>query len=295
MNLKKIPFVPLYHFVSDEPPVFLTTLYKVFSVKQFQKHLDFYLRYFTPIGLEDFPYLKDKKFRKPPMLLTFDDGFRNFYEVVFPILYAKGIPSAIFVCNDFVEQKQAFYRLKVGAILAQLNDEKWQQHPSLRSFKSIKKCKKYIRSWYQNQKEVLDTCFQDFYPDFDEKNLKDLFMGKDELEKLYKKGVAIGGHSSTHPNFELLSTEEQLNEAKLSMQFVKENFPQSVYAFAFPFSDKGLQREFFQQAEEQGVFDISFGTGGWKKSANPNHYQRLAVESVPKWKSQLSLILKRFL
>lgn len=294
MDLKKTPFIPLYHFVSDDPPEFLTSLYKVFSVKQFQKQLDFYLKYFMPIALEDFPYLKDKKFRKPPMLLSFDDGFRNFYEVVFPILYSKGIPSVVFVCNDFVERKQAFYRLKVGAILAQINDETWRKIPLLASFKSKKECKKFVRLWYQHHLEELDACFRDFYPDFDENAFKDLFMGKDDLEKLYKKGVGIGGHSATHPNFELISTEEQLNEAMKSMQFIKENFPQSVYAFAFPFSDKGVRKEFFQQAHAQKLFDVSFGTGGWKKSANPNHYQRLAVESLPKWKSEFVMNLKRF-
>lgn len=39
----------------------------------------------------------------PALVLTFDDGYRDFYDNVFPVLRARGLPAAVFVIPEFIE------------------------------------------------------------------------------------------------------------------------------------------------------------------------------------------------
>jgi len=41
----------------------------------------------------------------PAVVITFDDGYQDFYNIVFPILRERSIPAAIFVVPDFIDGK----------------------------------------------------------------------------------------------------------------------------------------------------------------------------------------------
>ena len=44
--------------------------------------------------------------KRPLAAVTFDDGYRDFYEQAFPLLKRKGIPAAVFVVSDLVGTEQ---------------------------------------------------------------------------------------------------------------------------------------------------------------------------------------------
>lgn len=46
-----------------------------------------------------------RPFNQPAVALTFDDGYRDFYEQAFPVLKRRGIPAAMFVATDFVDRQ----------------------------------------------------------------------------------------------------------------------------------------------------------------------------------------------
>jgi peptidoglycan/xylan/chitin deacetylase (PgdA/CDA1 family) len=71
----------------------------------------------TEMFLRQLDYLEDKGFNfispeglqldnRKNVLLTFDDGYKDNYEVVYPILKAKGIPALIFVAFDFLGKEK---------------------------------------------------------------------------------------------------------------------------------------------------------------------------------------------
>lgn len=42
---------------------------------------------------------------EPAVVLTFDDGYRDFYDNVFPILASRNLPATVFVVPEFIEGK----------------------------------------------------------------------------------------------------------------------------------------------------------------------------------------------
>ena len=111
--------LPFYHAVSDEDLIHLKHLYPVISTSRFGKDLDFLQQNYNAVSHN---YLIDNKFSttlrsKRAFFLSFDDGLRQFYDVVAPILLRKGIPATFFVNTGFIDNKDMFYRLKISILI----------------------------------------------------------------------------------------------------------------------------------------------------------------------------------
>lgn len=70
------------------------------SCDSFEWLLDELARHYRFIGLDELDV--DRAGDKPALAVTFDDGYRDFYEHAFPILARKGIPATVFVITDLV-------------------------------------------------------------------------------------------------------------------------------------------------------------------------------------------------
>src|ERR1035437_6536104 len=97
MNPLKVIF-PFYHSVSDEEILHLKHLYNVKTKKEFKKDIEFFLKYYQPIQVADLmKAIENERPVKNCFLLSFDDGFRQVYDIVVPILKEKGIPAIFFL------------------------------------------------------------------------------------------------------------------------------------------------------------------------------------------------------
>lgn len=87
--------VLMYHSVGDEPDN-----EAVISPKLFAEHMRFlHQEGYQPISLEElYGYLTEKKpLPLKPVVLTFDDGYRDTYETVLPVLKKYGFKSTMFI------------------------------------------------------------------------------------------------------------------------------------------------------------------------------------------------------
>ena len=69
---------------------------------RFRSQLDYLERHHRVLSLSD--YLKARREGKPlpdySVVLTFDDGYRNFFTVVAPCLIESGLPASVFLITD---------------------------------------------------------------------------------------------------------------------------------------------------------------------------------------------------
>ena len=98
----KLP-VLMYHKVdNDVPPDFLTI-----STKQLEKQFQYLQgKGFTTILLSDLlnNFLGKKALPPKPVLLTFDDGFKNNFTDLYPLLVRYNFKASIFLVSDFIGQ-----------------------------------------------------------------------------------------------------------------------------------------------------------------------------------------------
>ena len=283
--------LPFYHAVAEQPLPHIKHLYQMKTVNEFQKDLDFLLKHYQSIDIDTLYRLHVNKTvpKKPVFHLTFDDGLKEMYEIVAPLLLKKGVAATFFVNSGFVDNKALFYRYHASLSIESLLQEK-KLTSDLKS--EILSCS------YGNKEKLFQYFSQQQVNDFLQKEKP--YLTTEQIKTLSKQGFTIGAHSIDHPNYHLIPIEEQLRQTRESLAFVATTVNQQLRLFAFPFTDFNVSKHFFEEIKP--FVDVSFGTSNMKSDEISYNFQRIAgerykmesIESILK-KEYLKLIVKFFL
>ena len=279
--------LPYHHLVSDKEVPHIKHLYPYKGVKAFEKDLDYLLKNFKTVTLTEVigtvkagTSLPDNAF-----LLTFDDGLREVNETIAPLLLRKGVPAAFFLNSAFIDNKELFYKFKVSLIIDSLNTGKHSQavlerlaqvlkaQDTTTLIPAVKKISYHNRQLAEEAGTILGLSFEEYLKQ------QRPFMSSDEIGTLVQQGFAIGGHSIDHPYYTQLSLEQQLKQTLDSVNFLTERFHIPYRAFAFPHSDAGVSREFFEKIlNMKDGLDVIFGTANHKRDIFPQILHRFNCE-----------------
>lgn len=301
-NLNFVPFsvlnriqpcrllLPVYHIVSDDKVPHVANLYSYKKIKQFEKDLDFFLKHFNPISFQD---LKQSLNHNTPLkqrsiLLSLDDGYREVFDIVAPILKKKSIPSIFFINTAFVDNENMFYRNKASLLIDVINNNAesipadeiksvlWENEILNNDLKSA------ILSIPYHQKKLMDDIGLILNVDFKSYlKEKEPYLTSFQINKLIEDGFDIGSHSIDHPLYNYLPLGEQIRQTKESLDFLVEKFKLPYRIFAFPHNDKGA-KELIKKIHLNGNVETSFGTAGLSKGYCPNNLQRQSMENTNK-------------
>lgn len=278
--------LPFYHAVSDEKLPHIESLYPVRNIALFRQDLEFLCCHFEPIDLETVRQSIHQPLAKPAFHLTFDDGLREMYEVVAPILKEMGIPASFFVNSAFVGNQDLFFRYKVAAICALEPKTPSDLHYSSHQKEADKEINEVAKKLLQLKYEdipLIDESAEDFGLDVQAfLENQQPYMTLDQLKSLANDGFTIGAHSIDHPEYRFISLKEQLRQTEESLRFVEEEIGGKIRAFAFPFTDFGVQEAWFTHFYKgnEPLLDVSFGTAGLKEDVFPQHFQRVPMEGT---------------
>ena len=282
------PYVlPFYHMVSDAQLPEIARLYPLISTARFNKDMDFFLSRFTSISLDKLAKHVQQKasIDKPSFHLSFDDGFRTFHDVVAAILLRKGIHATCFINTAFLDNKALFYRIKAGLLLERLcakTPSKALNNALGAAFAeygmSFQAPKDFLNIDSTNQK-LLDDCAAILEMDFNQYlKTEQPYLSTEQVHSLLEKGFTIGAHSHTHPNYYLISEQEQVRETLESVNILKEQFAMEPSVFSFPFTDYKVRPSFFDMIAP--YVDLSFGTAALKLDPVATHLQRIPMEKA---------------
>ena len=276
--------IPLYHTVSDLPLPHIKNLYKVKSISEFKKDVDFFLKHYHSVNIHDLIiHLKNKDKNKSVFHLTFDDGLKEIVTIIAPILLEKGIHATFFINPDFLNNQTLFYRFKASLLINRLEQIGSHDYTLKEINEKLNNCvgktikEKLLNVSYLN-KEVLDEIADLLNVDFNEFLKTEPFVNDQDIEWLIRKGFTIGAHSFDHPLFAQIPLKEQLYQAEESMNFLKEKYSIGDRLFAFPFTDKGVTADFFKAVNDKEP-TFFFGTSGLKYDLVNLNFQRLPMEN----------------
>ena len=274
--------LPFYHTVSDFDLWHIKNLYPIVDTKQFNADLDFLQKNYTEI---DSNYLITNGIskNKRTFFLSFDDGLREFHDVVAPILIKRGIPATCFINPAFVDNKDMFYRLKVSVIV-----EKIKKNPLTSSqLNHVKKTLFKYGIIYHSEldflkitdhnKLVVEEIAVFLGVNFNEYLLEHKpYLTTEQIKNLIKQGFTFGSHSYTHPSYHTINEDVQIAETISSIEWIKDRFSIKDKLFAFPYTDFKIRKSFFEQIENQ--VDLSFGTANLKLDSVSTNLQRIPME-----------------
>lgn len=280
--------VPYYHMVSDETIAHVRHLFPYKTIRQFKSDLAFLLKKYKPLGLaEVIKHIRDARpFPPRTFLLTFDDGYREMSEVVAPILLDEGVSATFFVNSAFVDNRQLghcnkqsvvidqFERRRTAALEAKalevLHSHGIRSSDFASGIKNVSTIQGYIVDEVASLLEIDWTAYL---------RVCRPYLTSAQIHQLIKGGFTVGGHSIDHTSYSSLSLEGQLEQTMESVRSVREKFGLDYGAFAFPFSDDDVSREFFARMFHSRVVDVSFGTAGMVRGWERKHIQRTWFEA----------------
>lgn len=272
---------PFYHLVSDVDLPHINQLYSIKSVDQFKEDLDFLLTYFNPISYADLQeYVKRDSFPdKPSFLLSFDDGLREFHDVVAPILLEKGIPAICFLNSGFIDNTDLMYRYKASLLINEIltNPELVTQLPQ--NFPELDYLRQSLLDIDYENRHILDKIAKSIGYSFEDYlSQNQPYLNTTQIEILIEKGFHFGGHSIDHQEYQSMDFDAQLRQTKGSVDSVCNAFKLDYKTFSFPFTDYGISKDLFDEFQKRNIVDISFGCAGQRQESVRNHFQRIAFE-----------------
>ncbi len=193
-------------------------------------------------------------------LLTFDDGFKEHYNDVLPILAERHIQGLFFVITSCLEEQRVVsvhknhflmagldfeeYRQKFLSYLTQLNPEmdtsvdtvqarrkyRWDT-PEAAVFKYLVNylCPDVLRD------QILDAIFVEYLGE-EAEFARQLYMSWDEAKEMQAAGMLIGGHSNGHMVMSTLDNSRQREDLETSTGLLHSRLnSQNLWPFCYPY------------------------------------------------------------
>ncbi|MBP7398113.1 MAG: polysaccharide deacetylase family protein [Chitinophagales bacterium] len=285
--------VPVYHVITDEYLPHIKNLYNYKNRAVFESDLDFILKHYKPVDVQSViaHVNKTKEIIGNAFLLTFDDGLREFHDVIAPILLRKGIPAVCFCNTDFIDNRDLFFRYKVSLLIDQISkNKKVLQQPEIKAWFQINfnadvtHFKSALLGMRYSEKSFLDNLASEIDLDinaFLQNNQP--YLTSEQISSLQSKGFAFGAHSKDHPEYRFISIEEQVEQTTSSLEVMQKKYNASESLFAFPFTDYGVTKLFFDKiAAMENSPTLTFGCAGLKQDCIANNLQRIPLEIANK-------------
>lgn len=244
--------IVMYHYVRDTEGSRFPGI-NARTVEEFEAQLDYLEAEYTIIGYDPFrrALRGEAKLPKSAAMLTFDDGFRNHFEVVFQILRRRGLPACFFPPATAIQKKELLDVHKLHALIAVCEDpsqladsvlellERFGQQFDLDSSRSYYRRLAREGRWDPPEIIFVKRLLQrelpekvrarliaelfDAYVDIDEQTLsKEWYMTPEQLQILLDNNMYVGSHGANHYWLDTLDRDQLVVEIRSSLSFLSD-------------------------------------------------------------------------
>jgi len=179
--------------------------------------------------------------------VTFDDGFRDTFEVAYPILKRHGIPATVFVSTDLIESHEPYWfeitahlmlRIPPRALTFEECPEGLPAaaDPASRR-ESIGRLHRSLKSCSNSRRARLVSEWRERFADFIDMRADDLArpIARSQILEMAQNGIDFGSHTVSHPNLALASDDIIEGELRDSKAYLEQLLARPVRSLAYPF------------------------------------------------------------
>jgi len=262
----------MYHFISTKEEDSLFKNFKGILIEDFKDHLDYLCSHFEPITHSDLLCASNNLNSLPSnsFYLTFDDGIKQHFNNVYPLLLEYKLTGSFFVpTKHLVEssvsllEKQRvcqyslfptynnflwhFYYKAKGIVnnnlLSQIepNDDNIQSSANYLKkysfYSTEERFYRKIRNEILNEinfESIIDLLFYDFYSDTKD-FIKRYYMSWSDLNDMNSSGMTIGGHTHSHCFLDKLPMSKMCQEIDQGLELLRKNINSQINSFAYPY------------------------------------------------------------
>lgn len=181
------------------------------------------------------------------VVITVDDGYRDFYDLAFPILRQYGVPATLYATSGFVDQRLWLWPDKVTWLLQHCDalTETLQlgelQLPPLtldepRRRSLWKQLIAHLLSLPDSEKhQQIARLYQAFDMTLPEQAPAGFeAMTWDQLSEVQEAGIEVGGHTRTHPSLGQVSHQQAREEIQGCLSDLNHHLGEQPRTFCYP-------------------------------------------------------------
>jgi peptidoglycan/xylan/chitin deacetylase (PgdA/CDA1 family) len=261
------------------------------SPEDFERQIEYVSKRFAPISIVDLVKFIERAEPLPPrpVLVTFDDGYKDNADIAWPILQRRNVPAVVFLATDHVGSQRPFlwdfaaycfhYTTHDAATVPLLGPR------SLRT--SSARCAA-SESWMERSKSLpaserwkaahtLRRALNVAIPD---KAFSGLYLSWADVRRLAAQGLHFGGHTKTHPILTRMPINEAREEIFGSYNSIRAELSQPPLAFAYP---NGSRFDFCDEHEalvREGGYSVAFSLEAGPTSLAKARQAPMAIRRV---------------
>lgn len=222
----------------------------VVSSATFRRHCELLRKSFDVVSLETAAHFLDEKRKvsRPLAVITFDDGYLDFYEEAFPILNEFGLPATVFLPTEFIGQAKPLAHDRIFWLVKQASEKRVSMANALIEAGIAKELAgkfavendvlKLTESLVylpneQREKVILQMerelgeGFEDYPPEY---RLLDWEM----IREMARKGISFGSHTANHVIMTLEDDSVTKTELAASKKELETRLGGKAVLFAYP-------------------------------------------------------------
>lgn len=243
--------IVMYHYVRDLPNTDYPEI-KGLLTKKFDGQLDYLQKHYSVVDTQEVARAAAGEAKLPAnaCLLTFDDGFMDHYETVFPRLRERGLTGSFFppACSALEHRMLDVH--KIHFILASGHAPSAVKQAILEELETFRASRElptgeelealyaapnrydesdvgYIKNVLQKglpqdvRSEITARLFARFVADSETEFAKKLYMSVPQMQEMIRAGMTFGGHGYRHNWLGTLPREEQREEIEMMLSFLE--------------------------------------------------------------------------
>lgn len=245
---------------------------------QLDRQLAFLTQWFSPIGIGDLCAFVRGSRRLPPnpLLVTFDDGYRDNHDVALPILAKHGVRATFFVATDYVDRRRMYWWDRVSLVIKRSPRERLELSYPFEEELSIagpQGRRQAIRRALRIVKDVPGLDLERFIEELEraaavslsyaeERTIVDLtVMTWNHVLALRAAGMDVQSHTHTHRVLQTLPRTEIDRELRVSRQILEEVLGEPVRAISYPVGRSLAHAPDVLQAVRDAGYELGFSNG----------------------------------
>lgn len=215
----------------------------------FRRHAERLARNFVVWSLESYfeARLNGERLPKNLAIITVDDGYRDFYEIAFPVLLEFGLPATFFPATDFVDGRKWLWHDILTFTLDKTPLEQLEirtsssefrldlRNGSLRDAAWARLCDICVRESDTGKWELLRYLLNAAEVELPVQLPAEYApVTWDQLSEMHDNSIEIGAHTRTHPVLSRMPREALESEIAGSKQLIEERLGTQVRSFCYP-------------------------------------------------------------
>jgi peptidoglycan/xylan/chitin deacetylase (PgdA/CDA1 family) len=229
--------------------------------------------------------VRGRRSARPAVLVTFDDGYRDYHDLAYPVLKRHGIPALVFLATSFLDEGGVIWTDRVQwAVLSTTRDRvklPWSDGPAIgitdENARAAlgERVRDHLKTLPDRERragvEALLTELGD--PPPRERQMLTWNEVRDTMDL-----TRYGGHSHTHPILSRLDREQAVYEIRTCRDRIADETGRVPTTFAYP---NGRPADYTRETQEilkSHGFTVAFATSEGIAGADTDW---MAVERLP--------------